>query len=339
MKTRELIAEAISLPIEERALIVGSLLRSLNTPESAIDTKWLAAAKLRLQQLESDAVIAVSDEEELEKLRNEVLRKIGRNVVLFQQIERMLKFLLTNGKHSGYVSELKKNQERRAATFHKKSMGIAVEQFLESTFTGSKESTSMPEDLKEVWISFNLQIESDDIHYEERKKALASLVDDRNELIHHLLPKWNFNSFESGKEIEYYLDQQREKILPEFEYLKALINTFFNTLKDYSDFITSEEGWKQIELSRLRQSNLVAWLFNIAEQMARSDGWMILTTAEQYIHQHAPEEVVGLKKSYGYKSLRDVILATEFCDVNEEQTNKGGIRVLYRIKPDLEFEN
>ncbi|WP_411725900.1 hypothetical protein [Methyloglobulus sp.] len=64
---------------------------------------------------------------------------------------------------------------------------------------------------------------------------------------------------------------------------------------------------------------------------------MLLTTAAQFIHQHAPEEVVGLKKRYGYKTLKEVILATEFFDVIEEQTNKGGTRVLYRIKPDLDF--
>lgn len=272
-------------------------------------------------------------DEELEKLKNEVLRKIGRNVMLYQQIEYMLKSLLTIGKQSGYVSELKKNQELQAVTIHKQMMGQMVGQFLENTFSDSEESSYKPEELKEVWFSFNLKIESDDIRYEERKKALASLVVERNKLIHHLLPKWNLNSFESGKETEHYLDQQREKILPELEYLKAIINYFI----DYVDIIASEEGQKQIKLSLLRQSNLVAWLFHIAEQKARSDGWMVLTTASQFIHQNEPEEVVGLKKSYGYKTLKEVILATEFFDVIEEQTNKGGIRVLYRIKPDLDF--
>jgi len=63
MKTKDLIAEAVSLPVEERALVVDSLLRSLNAPESEIDTKWAAMAKHRLQQLQSGEITAVSADE------------------------------------------------------------------------------------------------------------------------------------------------------------------------------------------------------------------------------------------------------------------------------------
>jgi len=44
---------------------------------------------------------------ELEKAKNEVLRKIGRNMLLFQKLEQMLKYLITNGKVAGYASEIK----------------------------------------------------------------------------------------------------------------------------------------------------------------------------------------------------------------------------------------
>ncbi|MGZ4970627.1 MAG: addiction module protein [Methylobacter sp.] len=68
MKTKDLIAEAVSLPVEERALVVDSLLRSLNTPESEIDTKWAAVAKHRLQQLRTGEIAAVSADEVFKKI-------------------------------------------------------------------------------------------------------------------------------------------------------------------------------------------------------------------------------------------------------------------------------
>jgi hypothetical protein len=58
MKTKELIAEAVSLPVEDRALLVDCLLRSLNAPEPTIDEKWIAVAKDRLQQLRAGEVTA-----------------------------------------------------------------------------------------------------------------------------------------------------------------------------------------------------------------------------------------------------------------------------------------
>ncbi|MCX7100753.1 MAG: addiction module protein [Methylobacter sp.] len=68
MKTKDLIAEAVSLPIEERTLVVDSYLRSLNTPELEIDTKWALVAKHRLQQLRSGEITAVSSDEVFKKI-------------------------------------------------------------------------------------------------------------------------------------------------------------------------------------------------------------------------------------------------------------------------------
>jgi putative addiction module component (TIGR02574 family) len=48
---KEIIREAAELPIEERALVIDALLKTLNPQESDIDRQWVAAARRRLEEL------------------------------------------------------------------------------------------------------------------------------------------------------------------------------------------------------------------------------------------------------------------------------------------------
>jgi putative addiction module component (TIGR02574 family) len=68
MKTKDLIAEVISLPVEERAIVVDSLLKSLNPPESDIDQKWAAVAQRRLKELKSGEVAAIPGDDVFKKI-------------------------------------------------------------------------------------------------------------------------------------------------------------------------------------------------------------------------------------------------------------------------------
>lgn len=67
--TAEIIREAESLPVEERTVVVDSLLRSLNQPDPEMDRKWAAVAKRRLQELRSGRVKPVPGEEVFAKIR------------------------------------------------------------------------------------------------------------------------------------------------------------------------------------------------------------------------------------------------------------------------------
>ncbi len=68
MNTKNLIAAAISLPVEDRAMVVDSLLKSLNPPESDIDKKWAAVAKRRLTELRSGQVQAIPGDQVFTKI-------------------------------------------------------------------------------------------------------------------------------------------------------------------------------------------------------------------------------------------------------------------------------
>jgi putative addiction module component (TIGR02574 family) len=63
MTTKKLIEEVLCLPVEERALIADSLLRSLNVPDAGIDAKWKKVAKRRLEELRSGKVKPIPGDE------------------------------------------------------------------------------------------------------------------------------------------------------------------------------------------------------------------------------------------------------------------------------------
>ena len=68
MEIKKIIEEAISLPVEERALIADSILRSLNPVESEIDKKWIKIAKDRLNDLKSGKIKSVPGDEVFNKI-------------------------------------------------------------------------------------------------------------------------------------------------------------------------------------------------------------------------------------------------------------------------------
>lgn len=68
MNTAEIIDEASSLPVEERALIVDSLLQSLNLATPEIDEKWIVEGNKRLDEMRSGKITATPGNEVFEKI-------------------------------------------------------------------------------------------------------------------------------------------------------------------------------------------------------------------------------------------------------------------------------
>ena len=70
MNTKELINEVVALSVEERTLLVDSLLRSLNQPESDMDKEWASVANRRLIEMRSGKVQPMPGDEVFERVRN-----------------------------------------------------------------------------------------------------------------------------------------------------------------------------------------------------------------------------------------------------------------------------
>jgi hypothetical protein len=270
--------------------------------------------------------------DELTEETREVLRKIGRNVVLFQELERILKSLLAVQYPSTPVSKLKKRQEKRLAKVRKRSLGHIADRLHKTLFTDGDTDSITPAAIKEPTVSASFRLEADESIAEAAKLSLSSLIDERNKLIHHLLERWDMLSLASTRSIDVHLDQQRQRILGEIDTYKRFRRAISEMGKELQHFLYSEEGTRQFDLAFLQQSQVAQLLVLFATQSARPDGWTDLSAAGAYLHHHAYDETTRLKRKYGKGSLRKLVLATELFDDQSEGMQSGGFRVLYRMK-------
>lgn len=268
-----------------------------------------------------------------EKSTDEVLQKIGRNMMLFQQLEHLLKCIIANGSISGSITELENIKAKQVAVISKQTMGQLVTQFVENAKHDPDSEADEAEDADTAHFSFRFQMTCDSNYHEIKKEALSNLVSERNELVHHLLPQFDPNSPESRGKIAEKLDIQSEKIRSEIKEMREIANTLLEARKQLAEYWGSDEALEHLNLAHLRSTKLVLLLCQIAEEIQRSDGWTLMTHAGQLVKKYAADELVDLKQRYGYKSLKELILATEIFDLFEEATESGGIRVLFKLKP------
>ncbi len=78
IKTDELISEAISLPVDIRALIVNKLLESLNPTKKEIDELWAVEAEKRVEDIRTGKVKTVPGEEVFKEIRDNFNRPFQR---------------------------------------------------------------------------------------------------------------------------------------------------------------------------------------------------------------------------------------------------------------------
>jgi len=68
---KEITQEALSLPLEERAMLADALLRSMNAPDSEdVNRRWAEVARRRLDELRKGTVRAVSGDEIFDRIRS-----------------------------------------------------------------------------------------------------------------------------------------------------------------------------------------------------------------------------------------------------------------------------
>lgn len=270
------------------------------------------------------------------ELQEELQRKIGRNLLRFQQVERLMKFLVINAQVTITSAGHSPEYLEQVSFFRRRTMGQLLPEFLGRVLAdaGTQEPEVSPINAAQVRITYRLELGGDEARIHEYQDQFTRMIEQRNKLVHHFLSEWPLDSAEAIRNAIEYLDRQREELIPLHDHLQSMVDGFVACIKNVGEFLDSEEGQRQFQLSLLQQSRIVALIFEAAPLLARTDGWTFLAAAGRSLARMVPEELALIKQRYGYQTLKQLLIASEFFDIFDEPIN-GGFRTLYRIKPEI----
>lgn len=269
---------------------------------------------------------------------DELLRRVGRNLVVFQQIEYLLKHLITHSAVAGPAHRIPEILQRRAAVVGRQTMGTLSGDLLENVL-GIPAEAEPPAEIDQPWVGLSSTIEATAEWVDCHDREMRVLVDARNELVHCFLPRWQSAIDGNAGDSLAYLDAQWEEAKRLLDRLYRWARSMDIGRKQAAEFWASPEAEQQIELAYLRSSPLAVMLGEVAMQTAREDGWTLLSAAGQSIKQSAPLELQKLRARFGHANLKGVLLATGVFDVADEPTPGGGTRTIYRINERYELRS
>lgn len=160
---------------------------------------------------------------DIEIVRTEALRKLGRNIVNFSKIEGCLKLLLAVSEVSGDPKQFSKQVQTKQKNLHKQTLGQLVQGFHKNILSES-EQAMLAEDYSGPGISIVLKVVySDPAFMKAQKKALSKIVAERNHLIHHKLAYLDNTCVDNYHELIVFLDEQNPRLLNHLEEIGSML--------------------------------------------------------------------------------------------------------------------
>ena len=177
----------------------------------------------------------------IEAIRAEALRKVGRNIVNFSKIEALLKGLLAISQLVGNGQKISEQLLRNKTRLRKQTLGFLVEEFYKIFFGDASQSEPI-QDFSDEEFSWSLKVTYDNPDFFKlQKRAFKRIVTERNRLIHQDLARFDTNSIEDCHNLITVLDEQNLRLLAQLEELMRLIENLKKSLKVFKDLSQSPD--------------------------------------------------------------------------------------------------
>ena len=152
---------------------------------------------------------------------HEIYRAIGRNIVLLQKIEQMLKFLAVNANISVPPAEMLAEQKKRLKRWKKGGLGALVDDYAKRVLVESIDDSA---DKGHFAITYNMS--APETFRKEIKARVGRIVKQRNELVHGLPYPWLPGKQAHFRELRDWLDRLSNELVAEWHNLRHQVMGF-----------------------------------------------------------------------------------------------------------------
>ncbi|MGJ7492685.1 OST-HTH/LOTUS domain-containing protein [Variovorax sp. ZT4R33] len=273
----------------------------------------------------------------LVELQRAVQHRLGGCLLRFQQYELLLKGMVANTDLAGTPAQLQDVRNERVAAMLKTTLGGLVSLLTGNYLSAESRSASAEADPAEpnsntLWFSFRQRMEMSAERYEAIKAELKELVALRNELVHHLLERFDLGQLDRCEAAAAYLEQSRAIIETHYQTLRTWAEQMDHVRAFAASFMDSP-AFKDMLIDGIAPDGQVHWpisgivssLREAEQGMATSSGvgsWIELNAAIAWIGKHHPDQT---PKRYGCSSWRQVLHECQLFEVKKQAPTEDAI--------------
>jgi hypothetical protein len=274
-------------------------------------------------------------ETDLALVQHEVQRKLGGCIIRLQQYERLLKAMLATMSLDGPLEQFRTVQGQRVAGMRNRTLGTLVTMFTGEHLTAASSDVEVAPHEKTrsdgqsadvAWASIHSNISMLPERYTQVKEGLGELVSLRNDLVHHLLERFDISDECGCRAASIHLDSCYGKIDRHFQTLTtwytglakartAMLATLQS--KTFEDMFV--HGINPDGSVRWQDSSIVECLRD-AEKACQVEGWTSLEAAIRFISKANRDQIPS---RYGCKTWRQVLKKSEQFQVRSVASSDG----------------
>lgn len=283
------------------------------------------------------AALPAPDSTRLAERQRAAQLKLGGCLLRVQQYEGLLKAMVANTDLAGEPAQLQALRDAQVASVHKTTLGGLVGLLTGGYLRAEDESAPAQEtDDKSpgdrLWFSFQQRKQMSAERHEAITAELKELVELRNELVHHLLERFDLGQLDRCEAAVAYLDASRATIDRHYETLRTWAEHMDNARALAASF-TNSDAFKDLLINGVAPNGQVHWpvsgivssLREAEQALAPSDGrahWTELNAAIAWIAQQHPDQT---PRRYGCSSWRQVLHESREFEVTKKKSIQSPI--------------